>query len=430
MLSSRPSKITPRDIERLVVEQVPEDEKLEFKKTLATKDGVPDSWISSGGSKSFGDRARNDLAKELIAFANRSGGLLILGIADIENRASKIEPIPKCQELASRLERSLSDVIEPRLPSIVARGVEIDTAGNGTVVISVEPSLMGPHRLQSNRECYIRRGEQTMAMSMREIQDLTLEISRNAGRAVEKLERLEKDFQDYSKGIVDCMAESEVNPEFEHIVFGWMGVPLDRVSIPQIAQQKDLPAGPFKFHAFKESMKLEVAIPVRSFNSFEPRLRAAIALGCNDDMPCQIGYGADGSIWSYCGRTNSIDFGRSSNSIYAGWLVALLANTLIRIEIARFLSNAVGVPYAIKFAIKPHGKWRLGGYADRSDHGYEMISSPVFFEPYEVGSSDLFPSLISTFERDLWNLFGTRTTESLEFKFPDFSELLRSTAGE
>lgn len=46
------------------------------------------------------------------------------------------------------------------------------------MVIRVPQSRLAPHRLQQTRECYIRRADRTEKMTMREIQDLTLQRER------------------------------------------------------------------------------------------------------------------------------------------------------------------------------------------------------------------------------------------------------------
>ena len=68
------------DIQGVIDRKIQEDREIEFKKTLATRDGTEDRWITQGIE--IGNAAKRDIAKELIAFASTEGGTLILGIAD------------------------------------------------------------------------------------------------------------------------------------------------------------------------------------------------------------------------------------------------------------------------------------------------------------------------------------------------------------
>ena len=45
-------------------------------------------------------------------------------------------------------------------------------------VFHVPRSRMAPHRHTANKECYVRRADRTEKMTMREIQELTLQVER------------------------------------------------------------------------------------------------------------------------------------------------------------------------------------------------------------------------------------------------------------
>ena len=62
-----------------MAEAVQEDGEIEFKETLPARDGR-DAWLDGGNR--IGDRARNKILEEVIAFANAYGGTLLLGISE------------------------------------------------------------------------------------------------------------------------------------------------------------------------------------------------------------------------------------------------------------------------------------------------------------------------------------------------------------
>ncbi|MDE2771107.1 MAG: ATP-binding protein [Bacteroidota bacterium] len=97
ILSKPIRDITHADIESLVASGVPEGEQMEFKKELPAKGtGKQDPWMS--GQKRIGSHAKNKILKEVVAFANAYGGLLVLGIEEDGKAkpavAKKICPIP------------------------------------------------------------------------------------------------------------------------------------------------------------------------------------------------------------------------------------------------------------------------------------------------------------------------------------------------
>ena len=56
------------DIQHLIDRQIEEGPRLEFKRALATNDGRPDRWMRD--QSAIGSAARDDIAKEVVAFAN------------------------------------------------------------------------------------------------------------------------------------------------------------------------------------------------------------------------------------------------------------------------------------------------------------------------------------------------------------------------
>src|SRR5207237_4122194 len=98
------------------------------------------------------------------------------------SRARRIVSIPRVHELAARLEEAARACIEPPLGSLLVRGLVTDGAGGGVIVFRTMASPFGPHRVASDGHAFIRRGTSSVRMTMREIQDLTLDLARVADR--------------------------------------------------------------------------------------------------------------------------------------------------------------------------------------------------------------------------------------------------------
>ncbi|MEM9805607.1 MAG: ATP-binding protein, partial [Cyanobacteria bacterium P01_D01_bin.56] len=197
------------DVERLIDEKVTENSEVEFKKTLPTKKGEPDPWIR--GDNRIGDRARNEIIEELIAFANAYGGYLVLGMQETDDkppRANGIHALPQCVELAERLRFQCRDCIEPQIPLLEIVGIPFTADGSGVIVCRVPKSLMAPHRHTVTKECYVRRADRSEKMTMREIQDLTLQIERGLNVLEKRLETQRLQFNKQLQSTLDKCPKS------------------------------------------------------------------------------------------------------------------------------------------------------------------------------------------------------------------------------
>jgi hypothetical protein len=91
-------------------------------------------------------------------------------------------PIPRIHELASRMENAARASIEPVIRGLHIRGIETEPDEKGVLIFRVASSPFGPHRVTSDGHAFIRRGVSSVQMTMREIQDLTIDLARGADR--------------------------------------------------------------------------------------------------------------------------------------------------------------------------------------------------------------------------------------------------------
>ncbi len=185
ILSKPKEQVGIDDLCELIQMRIPEGEQIEYKRELPFKDdGETDNWLSNG---KLGNRAKDSLIKEVIALINTSGGVIILGIgqsADKPPVAQKIQPIPRCAELADALTYLFLTRIEPQIPPFEIVPIKTEEE-NGVVAVRVRKSQKAPHRDTKTRESYVRRHDQCRKMSMRDIQDMTM----NSARGLEGLEK-------------------------------------------------------------------------------------------------------------------------------------------------------------------------------------------------------------------------------------------------
>lgn len=184
-LHSKPaSEFCSADIAAIVTSALPEGERVEFKRSLPTGKGTRDPWEIG---RQPGDKGKNEILEEVTAFANAYGGVLLLGIDESSTKpaaASAITPVPRCIDLAERFKLIFRDCVEPQLPALEVFAVPTNN-DNGVVIFRVGRSHSAPHRVRKTLVCPVRRADRCEKMTMREIQDMTLNVSKG-------LERLEK----------------------------------------------------------------------------------------------------------------------------------------------------------------------------------------------------------------------------------------------
>ncbi len=183
MIDKTFDQVTPEDITQLTTDGFYEGQLLEFKRDLPGEHGRPDPWLSGGDFKAY---ALDRLLREVIAFANAQGGNLIVGMDESRDdppRAKSICPLPRIHDLATRMQNAAQSCIDPVLPGLQIRGIEVGGApGEGILLFRTGASQAGPHRVTSDGHAYIRRGASSVKMAMREIQDLTIDLLRGADR--------------------------------------------------------------------------------------------------------------------------------------------------------------------------------------------------------------------------------------------------------
>ena len=139
--------------------------------------------------KIIGDYAKKRILEEAVAFANAYGGALLLGVAESGSNppvATAIKPIPRCHDLAENLKLVFRDCVEPQLPQIDIFGIE-QADGAGVVILRSGRSRLAPHRITTTLVCPVRRSDRCEKTTMREIQDMTLNVARGLERLSERL---------------------------------------------------------------------------------------------------------------------------------------------------------------------------------------------------------------------------------------------------
>ena len=411
-------QVSSNDIKALIETRVPEGEQIELKESLPGRGKSPDPWI--GGQKGMGDGARDSILEEAVAFANAHGGALLIGIRESKSKppvAAEITPVPRCVELAERFKLKFRDCVEPRIPSLEVFGVPTD-GESGVVVIRVGRSRLAPHRVLRTRNCTIRRADRCEKMTMREIQDMTLNVSRGMERFEKRLaerserfqrelDRLQSPDDSYGLRLTALPVGEEIRFDrvcdqqgiLRHLYTPWRMVILKRGHrCTELHNRPDLP--PSYWHPVLRGTRAESdRSPYRqqSLNYQE--------LHC--DGMVELGFAA-------CNHTSILD---------PDLPLVLFANTVVWTNHIRTQSLTPTAEYGLEVEIRVMGESvRIG---KRNDHIVRAVAPAastdesrtrmdilvpdglnVKFPIYSLNGEETPPKLLSRFKQDFWSWLG------------------------
>ena len=420
------------DINELITSRTPEGEQIEFKEGLSSTRQGHEPW--SDGKNKISDRARDKILEEVVAFANAHGGALLLGIGESTTKpsvAANISPVPQCVELADRLKMVFRDCVEPQLPQIEIFAVP--TQGqSGVVLLRTIRSRLAPHRIKTTRVCPIRRSDRCEEMTMREIQDTTLNLARG-------LERLNQQLKERAT----LFAREFERLETPGKAFGirLTAVPIgDDVWLSRVYRKhglaKELTKPPFEVFRRSNGERATQLKGMRSIHSLSPyrwhlQLRAARAeafhpssnqnrsQASNSDRERSLSRNAYWEI--HCNGMIELGFVSSAQAHLTGQTVFLNLNIDVPIVMcadiavwADHLRTRAGVPsaeYAVDAEIRVFGEnLEVSGESPYSFGSLEP--GRITFPKYSLGALDDIPSLLASFEYDFYSTFGHDISET------------------
>ena len=436
VLSKPADQITLSDIKSLIESEVPEGGQIEFKESLPTKKDSVDPWMSGGGH--IGDRAKKEILEEAVAFANAHGGALLLGIGESGTKppvAVKISPVPRCTELAECLKLVFRDCVEPQLPRIEVFAVPTKDDG-GVVVVRVGRSRLSPHRVTTTLVCPIRRSDRCEKMTMREIQDMTLNVSRGLERLEKQLSERSARFQQEFKHLETPedafgirMTATTVGDDIrfervfrEHNIVGeldepWHGILYQPGSGEtgtrigrdgHITSVEELGAGRSGSERVVEDFHIRRILP----KFWRPMLRAARA----EPALNQPGTGLPRNSYReiHCDGLIELGFvqvrqynraGRShTSSLSPNLLISMFANLVVWADRVRHQADVPTAEYALEVEICVKGgpvQIESGSYEEGT-----LQPNVTLFPRYSLGSPDESNKLLGLFDRDFQNAYG------------------------
>jgi hypothetical protein len=412
-----PKDVSPSDVQQVCRDALSEGPQFEIKSDLPTRTSQLDGWHSGA---SFGDFARNQIAEEVVAFANTMGGVLLIGIeesSDHPHRAVKVCPLPRVQELARRLRQAVQDIVDPPLPLLEAEGIDMG-GGSGVVILRVAASRRMPHRHQVNKEVFIRRADESVRIGMREIQELTIRAVAEVTRIDDLIEKRRARFHgDFS----DWIRQSEpAGARYPGGGLHLIGVPTTSFDLGRVVGRSDLIPCSRPLRARFRTVISPCSWPAGSSLIWKPALRSIRAEHRGEKTFAAYSLHSDGicELSFFYGNTNY------RQGLFANWLVAALAFMLNWIEIIRRAAENVGTEFALAPAIAILGvdailaEYGVNSFAE----AYGTRLEPGFYKLpiMSIGEADEFLTHIAQFDEDIWNLAGVDIGEGRPiFEFAD-----------
>jgi Putative DNA-binding domain len=400
MIQKPLNEIEWADLEQLRASGREEDDTIEFKAGFS---GGPD-YINFSDSQR--EKAIKGIAKEAIAFLNCRGGDIVIGAEEQNSDNPRIEcfkPVPNASAVADRLAQSLSAVIEPHQSILGVRAIQAAESGEGVIIVRAPSSLRAPHRLTKDKECYIRRGRESVPMQMDEIQDLTLTRSTRTSEILRSLqERFSNMLLDQMHGQNLPNERFRIKMVYNPFMKGEIDLCQNTLSLFRHAKPDLLQSGRAQDYFSVLDVVHHSGRPVlrgRSYRGF--RDRGSRWVGCTMTITNDLAL-----EWDY------IDSGRFDENIdqnkvgiYDAWIVGFIAKALLSLKKIqeKYQNMSHGILH-VEIFVKGDQKLLFGSdrWSEQYDflEGLHKIPDIELFKPSDVSSA------FAVLQNDVYALAG------------------------
>lgn len=174
-------KVTEKDLKKLIANKVPESVHLDYK------------------AKAYGDTDEEikEFLKDVSAFANAQGGLLLIGIKEENSMPVEIIGIDNADEESRRIIQLCESSIQERIQRLNTHIIPLEN-GRAVLAVEVPPSIGKPHMVSHNGHPYFwkRQGTINAPMNLEDIKCLIIQ----GNKGIQKIKRV---FNERTDAIVD-----------------------------------------------------------------------------------------------------------------------------------------------------------------------------------------------------------------------------------
>jgi len=393
-------EITSEDVREFLERGFAEDDQLEFKQELPSKKGHRDPWML--GELRVGDYARNEILEGIVAFANAHGGTLVIGVEESgehPKRGIGLMPLPRCTELAARLRLQARDCIEPSLPVLEIEGVPTGDDGSGVVLARVPQSRLAAHRLKPTLQCYVRRADRSEQMTMREIQDLTLQRAQGAAR-------IEARFAERRNLFRTAIETVSRKGNAQLLAIRATALPVGaELFLRRVHNNPSVLPWSQDLRARWGSVEFELYLPFRGSYNRRPILR-----GTRDETT-----GGKTTAWREIQSDGLVEYGTiepiesdGDDWIFPEIFLATVAATLLTAHRFRIAAGGEGTEYALDLEIsREHSAPRLARFNSGGIYGFGPLQpNPLIFPRLSFGAREELAPVLTIVLNDLFNAAG------------------------
>lgn len=405
--------ITWADLEALISGAVTEGPHLEYKRTLAEPNGGDDAWIR--GQDRIGRTARDELAREIVSFANAYGGLVLIGIEESQGSNGvplALTPLPRCVDLAERLSRAISDIVDPPLPGFEVRAIPAPSSDTtGIVALRVSASGAAPHGYGEPPQTYVRRGSSATPMTMRDLQA----VFWDARTRRERVDAIRSGFNEKLRSMQHQLLHDgfRATERTEMVPARSPGLLVGMHVIPQ--QSLELSALEAKANWLVDlcpgagdlsASQVPAFDEAGRFYGWTPR-----AHGVTSE---QVGP----AVWTVSddGAVSMLGFNQArENAHYPAWYAVTAAILITMGERLRRRSGRPDIPLEFSCSFLHDGSVRT--MTDRPHARFPPPLKDIVVGPYIIAQQSILPAVFSSIEKQIWAAFSVPFVMSAGISF-------------
>ncbi len=295
-----------------------------------------------------------------------------------------------------------------------SRAIAADGEGAGLVIFRVAKSANGPHRLGSDREFYIRRGDRASRMDVREIRERTLEMA----RSVEQTEGLFAQRREAAFKQFEQLLFPVGTNDYLPILIRATALPLVPLDIIDVTRRSELwwRGKPFRLEADDERIPFEY--PSREF-ALAPSVRLRSLELHKDGFSRILRHDGLVEFRLTLGRPTPNETPPEEERCQAVlpvvWLLGLAVGAVAQVEYLRRELGRDGLDFGLEIEVwcreEPFVRWR-----DPSFHPtrIQQPSQPLRFPRYHISDTQTLGTIIQLVHRDLFDACSVQSEVSID----------------